>query len=515
MKKGVLFSIIVSALLVSCKIIQPVNPETIYGDGTMTFKFIQLNDVYEIAPLNGGQYGGLARVAHIRDSIARENPNTYLFMAGDFLNPSLLGTLSHNGETIHGKQMIDVMNAMDFDLVTFGNHEFDIGEEDLQKRLNESNFQWVSSNVRHATEGGLKPFKKDLEFGSLPVPDYFTIPVRDTLGNEIKIGFFSVTLDSNPQDFVYYGDVYESADKAYRLVKDKADIIFGLTHLTIDQDRKLAKRLPLVPLIMGGHEHSSMLIREGRSLITKADANAKTVYVHTITYDLITNYVHVHSKLVPIDSKIPSQPAIDRIVKKWTEVLEEKVETIAKNPNEIIYVPKTPLDGTDSANRNIQTNLGELITNAMLLSFNHNVDAAIVNGGSIRVDDIMEGPLTSQDVFRILPFGGPVLKVDMKGSLLRAVLEYGKASRGTGAYLQRYHITESATGDWLLRDKSIQDNTVYTIALSDFLMKGYDIPFLTPSHPGVIKVYEPEISEPATDIRKAVILFMKNQPTAQ
>jgi hypothetical protein len=102
----------------------------------------------------------------------------------------------------------------------------------------------------------------------------------------------------------------------------------------------------------------------------------------------------------------------------------------------------------------------------------------------------------------------------MKGSLLRAVLEYGKASRGTGAYLQRYQLEESETGNWLIKGKPINDNSVYSIAVSDFLMKGLDIPFLKPSHPSVIKVYEPEPSEPASDIRKALILFLKNQPSA-
>ncbi len=74
----------------------------------------------------------MARVAHVVDSIRNVEPNTFLFMSGDFLNPSMLGTIELNGEGIHGKQMIEVMNAMDFELVTFGNHEFDLKEEDLQ-----------------------------------------------------------------------------------------------------------------------------------------------------------------------------------------------------------------------------------------------------------------------------------------------------------------------------------------------------------------------------------------------
>ena len=65
---------------------------------TVTIKLIQVNDVYEISPLGGGKYGGMARVAHISDSIKRQFPNSYLVMAGDFLNPSLLGTLKVDGQ---------------------------------------------------------------------------------------------------------------------------------------------------------------------------------------------------------------------------------------------------------------------------------------------------------------------------------------------------------------------------------------------------------------------------------
>jgi len=141
MKQFLLYFFIAVTLLSSCK----ENPK----NNEIVFKFIQLNDVYEIAPLSGGKFGGMARVAHVRDSIKKENPNTFLFMAGDFLNPSLLGTLKIDGERIYGKQMVEVMNAMNFDLVTFGNHESDLKENDLQKRLNESTFPWMSSNIRH------------------------------------------------------------------------------------------------------------------------------------------------------------------------------------------------------------------------------------------------------------------------------------------------------------------------------------------------------------------------------
>jgi 2',3'-cyclic-nucleotide 2'-phosphodiesterase (5'-nucleotidase family) len=479
-------------------------------DGLITFKLIQLNDVYEIAPLSGGKYGGMARVAHVRDSIANENPNTLLFMAGDFLNPSLLGTIKFEGEPIAGRQMIEVMNAMKFDLATFGNHEFDIGEAALQKRLDESKFAWTSANVRKVVESDIVPFTIQNNKGHIYIPDTHTITLGDADGTNIDIGFFSVTIPSNPQEFVHYGDIFIEASRAYNLLEMNTDIVIGLTHVKIEEDKQLAKQLPNVQLIMGGHEHNSMLIPTENGVIAKADANAKTIYIHTLTYNTTTKELAIDSHLMPIDERIASQPEVDAIIKKWNAILESKIEEVISDPNEVIYYANPPLDGTDSANRGIQTNLGDIITHAMALSFDKNVDAALVNGGSIRLDDILEGEVTSLDVFRVLPFGGSVVHVDITGDLLKKVLDFGKANSGTGAYLQRYNIKEGSRGRWLLDGAPIDAAENYTVAFSDFLLKGYDIPFLTPENEGILKVYEPKKEEAAFDIRKAVILYLKS-----
>ncbi len=503
MKNFISVLIFTIALFFSCK----ENPE----NDIITFKFIQVNDVYEIAPLSGGKYGGMARVAHVSDSIKKENPNTFMFMAGDFLNPSLLGTIKVDGERIYGKQMIDVMNAMDFDLVTFGNHEFDLKEKYLQKRLNESTFPWMSANTRHIINGKNEMFAIQKEKDTISVSDTFKITINDSNGNQINIGFLGVTIPSNPKDYVYYGDMYSESKRAYNELKNEVDIVFGLTHLEIEQDTELLKQIPEIPLIMGGHEHNAMSVPVGKSKVTKADANAKTIYIHTLAYNTKTKELKIDSELFFIDDRITSEPKVEAIVSKWVSILELKIKEVIEDPNEVIYSAKTPLDGTDSASRSIQTNLGDIITEAMAWSYNNDVDAAIVNGGSIRIDDMLPPDLSSLDVFRILPFGGGILKVDIKGKLLKEVLDFGKSKRGTGAYLQRYNITEGPKGEWLIGGKKIRNIKTYTIAFSDFLLKGYDIPFLTSENKGIKKVYTPTDDEVAHDIRKAIILYLKSK----
>ncbi|MFK8058802.1 MAG: bifunctional metallophosphatase/5'-nucleotidase, partial [Polaribacter sp.] len=76
-------------------------------DHNIEFTFLQINDVYEIAPIQGGEFGGMARVETIHQELLKQNKNTMLFMAGDFLNPSLLGTIKVDGERVRGKQMVE------------------------------------------------------------------------------------------------------------------------------------------------------------------------------------------------------------------------------------------------------------------------------------------------------------------------------------------------------------------------------------------------------------------------
>ncbi|RZP14778.1 MAG: bifunctional metallophosphatase/5'-nucleotidase [Flavobacteriales bacterium] len=476
----------------------------------ITFKFIQINDVYEIAPLGGGIFGGMARVAHVRDSIKKENPNTFLFMAGDFLSPSLLGTIKVDGEYIYGKQMIEVMNAMEFDLVTFGNHEFDLKEKDLQKRLNESSFPWMSSNVRQLKNDSISFFKIQRPKDTLATNDTFTMIVNGKNDKKIKIGFLGVTLPYTIKDYVFYGNIYNEAERAYDELKNKVDLVFGLTHLELGQDKEFLERIPQIPLVMGGHEHYAMSVTVGNSKITKADANAKTIYIHTLVYNTVNKDLKIDSELFSINDKITSKPEIENIVNKWENILNLKIKEIIDEPSEVIFKSPEPLDGTEISSRSIQTNLGAIITQSMIWSFNDEVDAALVNGGSIRVDDMLPSDLSSIDIFRTLPFGGGILKVDLEGVLLKEVLDYGNSKKGTGAYLQRHNLEKATNGEWLIQGEKIILDKTYKIAFSDFLLKGFDIPFLNPNNKHVKNIYRPNKEEKAYDIRKATILYLKS-----
>ena len=114
------------------------------------------------------------------------------------------------------------------------------------------------------------------------------------------------------------------------------------------------------------------------------------------------------------------------------------------------------------------------------------------------------------DIFRVLPYGGEVLKVEIKGSLLKEVLDFGEAASGTGAYLQRFN-AKKENEEWILKNGKLQEDKVYTVAFSDYLLRGLDIPILSDKSEGVISIYTPKKEEIAYDIRKAVVNLFKGE----
>lgn len=479
-------------------------------DKKISFTFLQLNDVYEIGPIQGGKFGGLARVETVHKALLEENQNTLLFMAGDFLNPSLIGSLKVNGERIKGKQMVEVMNAMKFDLVAFGNHEFDLSVNDLQKRLNESSFPWVSANVKLIDKNNTTPFYKEVNDTKEYIPATHIKELIDEDGTSIKIGFVSVCIPSNPKDYVVYDHMFKKIKSDYESIKDSVDVVFGLTHVKITNDKRIAKLLPKIPLIMGGHEHTNMRIETDNGSITKADANAKTVYVHRILFNKETKEVSINSEMKEINNTIKPDKKVDSIVNKWQSILTDEIRKVIAKPNEVIYSANIPLDGRDAPIRSRQTNLGKVITESMTFAFDNKVDCALVNGGSIRIDDQLVGAITPMDIFKVLPFGGSIVKVKIKGRLLKRVLDYGELASGTGAYLQRFNTSMTNEG-WFIDGQKLLPNKIYTVAFSDYLLKGLDIPFLSRENKEVFSVYTPTNKEMAYDIRKAVVRFLKTK----
>ena len=491
MKKILSLSFLV-LFIFSCKQNEPVE-----------FIILQMNDVYEIAPVEGGKAGGMARVATLRNQLLEENPHVITTLSGDFVSPSLIGTLTYQGEKIAGKQMVEVMNALSVDYVVPGNHEYDIKEDEHLKRIAESDFQWITTNCFHKVDGKVVPWEQN----GKPFPDHVMYSI-----DGVDIAFFGSTVPFNKKEYVSYTDKYESVKATYEKLKDEAEVFIGITHLEEDMDDSLATYfVPELDLILGGHDHVNMKHQYGDVIMTKADANAKTVYVHRVSYNKSTGKTTIQSELVSIDETIAEDPTVKKVVDKWVNISNESMANMGYQPDEIVMVTKDTLDGRESSIRYKPTNY-PIMTAESFLFVAPEADLAIFNSGSIRLDDILTGTITEYDILRSFPFGGGISLVDLQGDVVERVLETGTITNiGIGGYLQLAN-AEKRNDGWYIKGEKLSASKTYKMALPQFVMGGGE------ANLEFLKNYQNQSQNPDSfkevknDVRDIIMAYFRQLP---
>ena len=464
-------------LLLPLLLLPGVGPAPAAGESGVALTILQMNDVYEIGPVGGGREGGLARVATLRRQLLAEDPNLITVLSGDLFSPSALGTAKVDGERLAGRQIVATLNVLGRDYATFGNHEFDVPEKSFLDRLRESRFAWISSNVRDRS--------------GLPFPgvrENAVVTIRGAGGAAVRVGLFGVTLDSNKAEYVTYADPVASARAQVAALRENVDVVIAMTHLSAELDAALAREVPGIDLILGGHEHENLLLERGAAYvpICKADANARTVFVHRLRFDPAARALTVQSSLRRVTPALPDDPATQAEVLRWLELGYAAFRAEGFEPERVVAAVPIALDGLEASVRNRPTALTGLIADALRAAV-PDAELAIFNSGSVRIDDMLPpGPLTEFDVIRILPFGGRVCRAEVEGGLLRRVLAQGRANHGQGGFLQ----TSGVSGEgelWLANGEPITDGRAYRVALVEFLLSGREqgLEFFSDKTPGV------------------------------
>jgi 5'-nucleotidase len=375
--------------------------ETVECDVRITL--LQVNDVYQFTPVDRGTRGGLGRVFSLRKEIQKQNPNTIFLLAGDTISPSV------ESITYKGAQMIEAWNAIGLDYATFGNHEFDFGPEVLKERMKESKFGWVAANVIEKATG--KPFGSAEPF-----------VIREFGG--VKVGIFGLVLPetkttSRPGPDVEFLNPCETAKAMVTEIHNRgAKVVVALTHLSMREDKQVA-RCSDVDVIIGGHEHTLLESSAGGAPIFKMTADARELGRIDLNISKKSGELtSIDWKVIPVTSETTEDPEFSSLYKKYGSLLAELDRPVGRS--------SVVLDGRSSENRTKETNLANLVTD----SFRNvtKADVALINGGSIRVDELVPvGRITMRDVLSILPFKNKLVKIEVTGALLREVLEHGVA----------------------------------------------------------------------------------------
>jgi 5'-nucleotidase len=449
--------------------------------------FAHINDVYEIDPIEGGSYGGMARVATLFDRLRRAGP-LVTTLGGDFLSPSAIGTARVNGEPLFGKQMVDVMNEVGLGFATLGNHEFDIPESAFRARMAEAKFKVVISN---AVDASGAQFSNTVDTAIAPIK----------IGSRIvRIGFIGLVLDYNRKPWVKYLPPIETAKAKVAQLGGKVDVIVALTHQAAADDEKLVEAIPEIDLVLGGHEHENWYVRRGRSFATlvKADANARSVAVVTMRVPQgLRPDISVRFEL--INSSLPMQPRAQAIIKRWMDTGLEALRHDGFAPEAVVAVVPFALDGRDMVVRHQSGDLTTLIARAIRRETG--ADIGLLNGGTIRIDDVLPaGPIRQYDIFRILPFGGTVVRATMDGATLKRVLEIGNQNVGIGGFLHPFGIALE-NGTWVVGGKPLDPAAKYSVGMPEFLLTGGEtrLDFLSSDNPQLsdVRVFR--------DIRRVVM----------
>jgi len=402
--------------------------------------------------------GGLARVATLVRGLRAETPHTLFVLAGDTLSPSLLSTLRQ------GAQMIEGWNALGLDLATLGNHEFDFGPAVLARRMAESRFAWVSTNVIDVATGR-------------PVGGARRWLRRDFDG--VRVGLLGLTTPdaattSSGGPGLRFDEPIEAARAALGAL-GPLELRMAVTHLPLRLDRALAAALP-IDAILGGHDHDPMVHREGRAVIIKAGSDA--LNVGQVLYELRCGAViGRRERLIPVDERLAEAPDVAALVARQTARLARELDTPVGRT-------AVALDARELLIRREEAAVGRFL--AGLMRERVGAQVGLLNSGAIRGDRVIPpGTITQRDIRALLPFRNTVTLLEMTGAALRAALERSvdELPRPTGHFLQtagiEYRVDPARPpgrriGAVEVEGRPLDPAGRYRVAVPDYLARGRD-----------------------------------------
>lgn len=426
--------------------------------------FLHVNDIYLHGPVEGR--GGLAGLRTLIERARAAAPGpVVLTFGGDLFSPSLASAITH------GRHMVELFNVLAPAAAVLGNHEFDFGPAEAEKNIRASRFPWLGANVLGADGrlfGGAVATAMHLADGGL------------------KIGFVGALTPATAQMSDAAGVTFAPPAAALRagaaaLRAEGAEIVVALTHLDIADDRRIAREVPGIDLILGGHDHEPMSVLEHGPLVLKAGQDA--LWLGVVEMAIVRRpggRAAVSSlgwRFVP-NVGTPPEPRLAAAVGAIDAQLDQALSQSIGRLN-------APLDSRIQTVRRQEAAIGNLVADALRAHFQ--ADAALINGGGLRGN--REYPaghdITRRDLLTEMPFGNVGVLLELTGAELPGVLEHGlsAAEDAAGRFPQVSGIAltydPAAPAGSRLRDVSVAGRPIdparrYRLATVDFLARGGD-----------------------------------------
>ena len=457
----------VAAVFVSAVALAAVAPPSLAAPLTLTL--VHVNDWDQMAGSRGA--GGAAKIATVvaeeRARAEAEGRLAVVTFGGDMISPSVLSGIDK------GAHMIDLANAVGFDVAVLGNHEFDFGPDVLRERLAESETIWLASNVTLAGAG-------------FPGTSATTVVERDGY----RIGFLGlVTTEtpviSSPGPDVAFASVAEAGARlAENLRAEGADIVIALTHQGLGTDLELLRQAKGIDVVLGGHDHLLIAHHDGRHAVMKAGSQGRHVGVLTLTIDRIEGRGGTSKVVWTPDFRLRSTADTEGDAKVAAKVRDYQA-SLDETLDVVIGETAVELSTLGFLRGSAETAFGNLLADAMREATG--ADIALTNGGGIRGDTVYPpgSKLTRKMVLTELPFGNKTVVLRLTGAQVREALENGvsRAEKPSGRFPQvsglaftfdaRRPPGERVTSV-TVAGAPLDDGKTYTLATNSFLANGGD-----------------------------------------
>ena len=454
------FKLLAAMAVAACMSVTPL----LAKEATITL--IHTNDTHGNVKDDGKSVIGFAKLATYAKE-AKANENAIIVDAGDMFQGMPFANLEN------GQSVIKLANAVGYDAMTVGNHEFDFGSANFFNIVKQLNFPVIASNL--VTDDG----KAALE----------SYIVKEVDG--VKVGIFGMATEetafkTHPNNVAGYKftDMIAAAEKNVKTLREKegVDVVIMVAHLGLDEgdytSDLVAKAVEGIDVIVDGHSHTKL---ENGRLVNN------TLIVST--GDKLGNVGRV--EIVVEDGKVENKTAKLLTYNDFADVTPdaevvaeiEKVEAAqAELLNRVVGKTNVKLVGDRSVVRTGETNLGQLATDAMLDLTG--ADVALTNGGGIRAS-IEAGDITHNDMVTVFPFGNTVMVKEISGSDLKAALEHGVSEypNEKGAFphtagmtftVNAYKEAGNRISDLKVNGVAVEANKMYTFATNDFVAAGGD-----------------------------------------